>query len=50
MVIKAAVESLLVNNVEVNARDRWGNTPSHQAVHQGKKDVAQLLRQRGGYE
>jgi ankyrin repeat protein len=30
--------------------DRGGRTPLHEAAKEGHKDLAELLRQRGGHE
>src|SRR5271167_3205108 len=37
------VERLLVKGANVNARDKYGNTPLHSAASYGHKDVAELL-------
>jgi ankyrin repeat protein len=47
---KDVVELLLVNQAEVNAKNKEGWTPLHWAALQGQKDMAELLRQHGGYE
>ena len=47
---KDVAELLLANKAEVNAKDNNGETPLHEAVDKGHKDVAGLLRQHGGHE
>jgi ankyrin repeat protein len=42
------VELLLANGAAINARDDFGWTPLHYAMRNGHKDVADLLRRRGG--
>ncbi len=42
------VTFLLSLNVPVSPVDRWGITPLWSAVCDGKKDIAQALRNRGG--
>jgi hypothetical protein len=42
------VTFLLSLNVPVSPVDRWGMTPLWSAVCDGKKDIAQALRSRGG--
>ncbi len=42
------VTFLLSLNVPVSPVDRWGMTPLWSAVCDGKKDIAQVLRSRGG--
>jgi ankyrin repeat protein len=42
------VTFLLSLNVPISPVDRWGVTPLWSAVCEGKKDIAQLLRGRGG--
>jgi ankyrin repeat protein len=45
-----AAELLLVSKAEVNAKNEDGNTPLHEAVFKGYKDVVELLRQHSGHE
>ena len=46
---KAVADLLLVNDAELNAKDREGHTPLHYAARDNT-DVAELLRQHGGHE
>jgi ankyrin repeat protein len=41
---------LLANKAQVNAMDNYRYTPLHFAAQFRRKDVADLLRQRGGHE
>jgi ankyrin repeat protein len=41
---------LLAHGAEVNVRDNFGDTPLHEALRWGHKDVAELLRQNGGVD
>jgi ankyrin repeat protein len=43
-------ELLLANKADVNAKNSDGQTPLHEAVESGFKDVVELLRQHGGHE
>jgi ankyrin repeat protein len=47
---KGAVELLLANKADVNAKDNKGNTPLHIAKAQRQDAVAELLRQYGGQD
>jgi ankyrin repeat protein len=47
---KGVAELLLANKAEVNAKANDGDTPWHYAVFNGHKDIAELLRQRGGHD
>lgn len=42
-----AVEKLIEEGADVNARDEFGDTPLHAAVIQGREDVARLLISKG---
>ena len=42
------VEFLLAEGANVNANDKWGQTPLHQAARPDPKDVADLLKKHGG--
>ena len=42
------VEHLLNAGAQVNARDRWGGTPLRDAVREGHREVARVLRAAGG--
>lgn len=41
------VEILLANGVDVNARDKNGDTPLHRAAFRGHKDIVELLVAKG---
>eukprot|EP00123_Amoebidium_parasiticum_P010521 comp20160_c0_seq1/m.24950 comp20160_c0_seq1/g.24950 ORF comp20160_c0_seq1/g.24950 comp20160_c0_seq1/m.24950 type:complete len:969 (-) comp20160_c0_seq1:35-2941(-) len=43
-----AVEFLIEQKVDVNAVDRWGNTPLEEAINNGHFETAQLIREHGG--
>lgn len=47
---KGVVELLLAKGAEVNAKDNKGVTPLHEAMIEGRNEVAELLRQYGGHE
>ncbi len=47
---KDVAELLIINRVEVNARNNDGFTPLHIAAAEKRKDVVELLRQHGGHE
>ena len=44
------VEYFIAQGVELNPRDRWGNTPLDDAFRHGKKKVAKLLKNKGGQQ
>jgi ankyrin repeat protein len=41
------VELLLKNSADVNATDRWGNTPLAEAINHKHDAISALLRQSG---
>ncbi len=43
----AAVELLIANGADLNARDYFARTPLFVAIHAGKKEVAKVLRNHG---
>ncbi|MGA2222165.1 MAG: ankyrin repeat domain-containing protein [Verrucomicrobiia bacterium] len=47
---KDVVELLLIHKADSNAKLRSGETPLGLAIRTGHKDIAELLRQHGGYE
>ena len=43
------VEFLLDANADINCADRWGGTPLRDAVREGHRKVAAILKERGGH-
>lgn len=40
---KERIKELLLNNPDVNVKDKYGRTPLHWAAEKGNKDIAELL-------
>jgi ankyrin repeat protein len=47
---KDAIEFLLINGADHNAKTNDGKTPMQYAAQAGYPDVAEILRQHGGHE
>ncbi|MHC4788990.1 MAG: ankyrin repeat domain-containing protein [Planctomycetota bacterium] len=47
---REVIELLIDNGAQLNARDKEGNTPVGVALMNGRKEVAEFLRARGGVE
>ena len=44
----AVLHYLIAKKVNLNPKDRWGGTPLTDALREGRKDAAALLKKHGG--